>query len=232
MGDNFFADALKDILEKAKEPGREEEYKQWEEAQKQLRITSLFNTSGLPDLFKQKNFSNFTITKENKEAHQRCYDYVMNWEVSKIPGIALFGSVGVGKSHLAAAVVSTLINRYQVSARYANVLHTFEKIRWSYDPNSDEKNPLPALLDCFFLVLDDLGSERPTPWALEQISHIIDYRMSENLPLMITSNVGSLQGLANILDISGDSSIVVSRIIDRIKVMVGFPVKIIGKSWR
>lgn len=230
MADNYFEEALKDVLAKSKEPGRKEEYEEWERKQKENRVNTLFSVSGLPKLYQDKTFSNFKVTTNNGPAYDKCKIYAENWEMAKLPGIALFGSIGVGKSHLAAAVVNELINKYQTRAKYANVLHFFEMVRWSY--GSDEKNPLPLLLDCSFLVLDDLGSERPTPWALEQVSHIVDYRLSECLPMMITSNAGDWAGLVSMLNPEGDSVITVSRIIDRLRVMVSDPVVIKGKSWR
>ena len=38
------------------------------------------------------------------------------------------------------------------------------------------------------LALDDLGMERPTEWAMETLSRLIDSRTMEGLPTIITSN--------------------------------------------
>lgn len=41
-----------------------------------------------------------------------------------------------------------------------------------------------------FLVVDDLGQEMPTQWAVGEIYDLIDYRYGERLPTVITSQFG------------------------------------------
>ena len=40
------------------------------------------------------------------------------------------------------------------------------------------------------LCVDDLGAERPTDWAVETLSRIVDARVSAGLPTVVTSNLG------------------------------------------
>lgn len=40
---------------------------------------------------------------------------------------------------------------------------------------------------CSCLVLDDLGQEPPTEWAVSRIFDLVDHRWSENLPTIVTS---------------------------------------------
>lgn len=228
---------IEDLKEKSKEPERLAHYKKWQEDQRDLNVNLFIKTSGLPSAYRNKSFDFFTVTAENKPAYETCIKYVRNWENWEFMprGLALFGDIGTGKSHLAAAVILDLIKKLLLRAKYANVLHTFELIKESFDGG---KNPLPALLDCDFLVLDDLGSERPTAWALEQTSHIIDYRLSEGLPIMITSNAKNWSGLQKMLlietrgPLNPGLMLPVGRIIDRLREACGDPVVIKGKSWR
>jgi len=229
---------LDDLQEKCRDPERQAEYERWVKENEERDAAVLMKRSGLPYLYREKGFDDFQVTDGTRAAYEACKAYVANWNGGSHSGIALFGDIGTGKSHLAAAVVRELILQHLVSARYANVLHTFEIARWSFD--SEGVNPIPRLLKSAFLVLDDLGSERPTPWALEQSSHIIDYRLAEGLPMMITSNATTWNGLIKMLtyDLPGDPvrrshlALPVSRIIDRLRESVGDPFVMKGKSWR
>lgn len=230
---------LRDLHEKSKDPERKAEYEKYAADQKEAAIKSLMMNAEVPRMYKEKSFDNFTITRQNREAVLACKRYIASWgEASTTASIALFGNVGVGKSHLAVAVVKELISRYSVPARYANILHTFETARWSI--GGDQLNPIPRMISSAFLVLDDLGSERPSTWTLEQVSHIVDYRLIEGLPMMITSNALDWGGLAGMLtmEVRGDPvsrahmGVPIARIIDRLREAVGDPIVIRGKSWR
>lgn len=236
-------DTLKAMLEnletQSQEPERQAEHRRRLDQERQEKLSRLLIQSQVPPAYMDKSFENFTVTDQNRRALDACLKYVERWREGRVKeGMALFGDVGVGKSHLAAAVVLYQIREYGVPAIYANVIHTFEMIRWSF--NTEEENPLRKLLKTPLLVLDDLGSERPTVWTLEQVSHIIDYRLTNELPIFVTSNALQWAGLSRMLtyEIRGDRGsrgymrVTVDRIIDRLRNAIGEPVVIQGKSWR
>jgi DNA replication protein DnaC len=39
------------------------------------------------------------------------------------------------------------------------------------------------------LVLDDIGAERPTEWAQDQIQGLVDYRYMHELPILMATNI-------------------------------------------
>jgi len=230
---------LADLMEKSKDPAIQARYEEIETELRGSKIVELTRRSGIPHKFLMRNFSNFTITKDNGAAYRACFYYCENWkdDPRENRSLLLLGNVGVGKTHLAAAVCHKLILDHLVGAIYANVLHTFEMARDSFQERKE--NPIRPLLTAPFLVLDDLGSERPTPWALEQVCHIIDHRSSEELPVLVTSNAGNWEGMFKMLtmEVRGDPSrseltLPASRIIDRLRDMTGEPLVLAGKSWR
>lgn len=234
------AEILVDLCEKSKEPGRIAAYEEMEKELKENQIVELTRRSRLPHLFLMRNFSNFTVTDDNFPAYQACWDYCGNWidNPRDNRSLLILGNIGVGKTHLAAAVCHKLIEDHMVRVIYASVLHTFEMARMSF--SEGKENPIKPLLRAPFLILDDLGSERPTPWAIEQICHIVDYRFAEELPVMVTSNASSWEGMFKMLtmEVRGDPAsrseltLPASRIIDRLRDMTGDPVVITGQSWR
>lgn len=212
---------------------RDGESLSWMESQRQNDILRLMNMASIPDKYSESSFENFQVTKNTELAYETCLQYVENFqEMKKGSSLALFGNVGTGKTHLAIAVIRELIKRYSIQAIYASVLHTFEMARESFE--SDGINPIPRLRRCAFLVLDDLGSERPTAWTLETLTGIIDYRVSESKPMLITSNAVNWRGLFNHLSgaVMDGSDMAAARIIDRLVEVIKLPVVITGPSWR
>jgi len=54
------------------------------------------------------------------------------------------------------------------------------------------------------LVLDDIGAARPTEWARDRISALVEARLSEERPTIITSD----KGAAQLLDMGYDARLV------------------------
>lgn len=222
------------------EPDAQARYEQWVQDQRRMRIDDLMNRAKIPRLYREASFDDLVVTEDNKEAIQICRSYVETCpeDFRDIKSLALFGVPGVGKTHLAIVVLRELIHRYAIPGRYAHVLHSLEDAKSSF--GGDGVNPINSIKQFPFLVLDDLGSERSTNWALEQVSRIIDFRVNDELPTLITSNANSWSGLVKMLmsesrgDIEARSLVQtpVVRIIDRLRDVVGDPVVIKGKSWR
>jgi DNA replication protein DnaC len=105
-----------------------------------------------------------------------------------ITAMALYihGSVGVGKTGLAWAAMRRLIEQ-GLDADFRNVRDLLAGIRRSYsDPGAPD--PLDGLATVSLLVLDDLGAERPTEWALETIASLIEERYQRELSTIVTTN--------------------------------------------
>ena len=74
------------------------------------------------------------------------------------------------------------------------------------------------------LIIDDLGMERNTEYALEQVYNIIDSRYRTKKPLIVTTNL-------SITEIKGANDTAHKRIYDRILEMC-IPIKFNGESIR
>ena len=80
------------------------------------------------------------------------------------------------------------------------------------------------LMRAELLVLDDLGAERGTDFALEKVYDIIDSRYRLHRPMILTTNL-------TLDEMKGTRDIRYSRIYDRI-FEVCYPVKFTGVSYR
>lgn len=112
--------------------------------------------------------------------------------VERAPGLILIGPAGVGKSHLAAALLMEVIRHSRAYGLFYKTLDLLRLLRESYNP-ATQTTPaeiLQPILTCDLLVLDDLGVERVTEWVAETLNHIVDTRYSTNRPLVCTTNFG------------------------------------------
>ena len=138
--------------------------------------------------------------------HARISDFPQSLGKLKdsMEGVFLTGSRGVGKTHLAVA----LMREAMLAARPVKYLDTYRidlhklplfvsvpelllEIRDTYNGNEiSEKEVIDKYSWVDVLVLDDLGVEKPSEWVLQTLYIIIDRRYREDLRTIITSNLG------------------------------------------
>lgn len=104
----------------------------------------------------------------------------------RVRGLYLVGESGVGKSHLAAAIMRHVLEHAaEKSVAYDSADRLIVKIQDSYS-----RGGVGALIEhraaADLYVLDDLGREKPTTDALRVLVTILDER--EGAPTVITSN--------------------------------------------
>lgn len=109
------------------------------------------------------------------------------------------GPVGTGKTHLAAGyfrrqILATIQRGGFPSSEWGQFIRAvdlFRKIRDCFRENSEETESglIEIFGSCDLLVLDDLGTEKVSDFVEQTLYDIIDHRYSENLPIIITSNL-------------------------------------------
>ena len=109
-------------------------------------------------------------------------------------GSYIFGEPGTGKTYAAAAAVRLAL-KSGLTAKMITAKRLLDAIKEGYDAN--DSYALEDAETVQLLVLDDLGAERPTDWAIETLSSLIDTRYSTDHPTIITSNyrLGELRDL-------------------------------------
>ncbi len=100
-------------------------------------------------------------------------------------GAYVFGDPGTGKTYAAAAAVRLAL-KSGLTARLITSKHLLDAIKRGYDEG--DSYALESAETVQLLVLDDLGAERATDWAIETLSALIDVRYSTDHPTIITSN--------------------------------------------
>lgn len=103
--------------------------------------------------------------------------------------ILLKGSYGTGKTHLAAAAANLSIERGQ-PALFITVPDLLDHLRAAFGPSSEISldTEFEQVKNAELLILDDLGAENPSAWAVEKLYQLLGYRHVNQLPTIITTN--------------------------------------------
>lgn len=119
--------------------------------------------------------------------------------------ILLSGTTGSGKTHLAIATLRGLVQRdaipkaagyFSEDAVFTTVPDLLLAIRSSFSRNDDEAELVGKYTNPAVLVLDDLGADKATEWAITTLYLIIDKRNKELQPTIITTNL-TMQEIEN-----------------------------------
>lgn len=188
--------------------------KEAEEKRKRDRLQYLdsMRRTGFPDAeMREWTFAQSDHTDQKNENIAR--RYVANFDAmrSQGTGLLLCGSVGTGKSFLAAAIANELINQGTPC-----LMTNFSRIisRVSEKFGGDQKY-LDDLNRFDLLIIDDLGSERDTEFTWEKVMNVVDARYRAGLPLIITTNL-------TLKDLADPSDIRRQRVFSRLKEMCVF----------
>jgi DNA replication protein DnaC len=105
-------------------------------------------------------------------------------------GLLLIGPSGVGKTHLAVAMLKNLILHKAIPCLFCDYRDLLKQIQNSYNPSvqTTELDLLRPVFQTEILVLDDLGAVKPTEWVWDTVSVILNTRYNENRTTIITTN--------------------------------------------
>src|ERR1700677_4251766 len=105
------------------------------------------------------------------------------------PGLLLMGPCGVGKTHLAVSALKEIVLR-GYSGLFYDYRELLKEIQNSYNAESQatEMGVLEPVLQAEILVLDDIGSSKPSLWALETVGHVLNTRYNEKRVTLLTTN--------------------------------------------
>ncbi len=105
-------------------------------------------------------------------------------------GLLITGPPGIGKTHIAVAVLRGVISHKRAHGLFYDVRDLLRVIRSTYNPTvrTAEMDVLRPVIEAELLVLDDLGAEKPSEWVEETMNLIVNSRYNERRPTVFTTN--------------------------------------------
>jgi DNA replication protein DnaC len=115
--------------------------------------------------------------------------FVRDYPGAAEKGLLLMGPSGVGKTHLAVAVLKELIRRGHFGL-FCDYRELLKEIQASYNPSSEstEMAILESIRTAEILVLDDLGASKPSDWVRDIVGIVLNARYNERRTTILTTN--------------------------------------------
>lgn len=203
----------------------------WEKEQQQKKkiaeaeaVAQLRKLSLMDEKVKDSTFESFAVTAENARQLKICRRYVEAFDQmqEKNQGMIFWGNPGTGKTFASACIANALLDQQRsvVMTSFVKLIAEVQK----FDSSNDEEAIIRRMNRASLLIIDDLGAERSTDFALERVYNIIDSRYRARKPMILTTNL-SLRQMQSTQDIR------YARIYDRV-FEVCYPVEFKGQSWR
>ncbi|MDQ2936782.1 MAG: ATP-binding protein [Acidobacteriota bacterium] len=144
----------------------------------------------IPPRFRECSFHNYYPKNDSQYfAHSFASRLVDEYPAVET-GLLFMGTVGVGKTHLAIAVLKELIAKKGVSCLFYESGSLLKAIQDSYNPISQtsEMRVLAPVYQAEVLVLDELGATVPTNWVRDTMYQIINTRYNNKKLTIFTTN--------------------------------------------
>jgi len=160
------------------------------------RVERLLADARIPKRYEHCDLDSYV---PNHESQKKAKMYVQRF-LDKYPqidvGLLFLGTCGVGKTHLAVALLKHVIIQKGDGGLFYDFRDLLREIQgsWNSISQTSELNVLRPVLEARILVLDELGANKPTEWVRDTIAHIINCRYNDKKLTIFTSNYPDTAG--------------------------------------
>lgn len=162
------------------------------------RTEQLLRQARITPRYKDCVFENFDIRKDKLSgqpnpslAAAKLYAQRFVEEYPTDFGLLFVGPTGVGKTHLAVAVLRELIIRKGVECLFYDFRDLLKEIQGSWNPvsQSSELRILQPVIDAEVLLLDEMSALNPSDWVKETLAYVINSRYNQKKVTLITTTL-------------------------------------------
>ena len=219
--------------EKAKEYWKKKDTQEYEtNKRKHFKkfIDNIYKQNYIGRKYQEMNFVNFYIDSNNEYAVKIAKDYIYkNKDKVQANGLIITGKSGVGKTHLVAAIANKLIENDKI-VLMGRLTTLLDMIKETFRDNNKSENELIELYsNVDMIMIDDLGTEKISSWALEKLYTIIQNRCENGLPIIITTRFDK-EGLIERFSYSNDQDLVDATISKLYQMCYGITLKSMKKE--
>jgi DNA replication protein DnaC len=138
-----------------------------------------------------KTFETFSlregeVSREASRSLRAAFEFAKRYASEPRGWLLLSGDPGLGKTHLAAAIANHQLKQ-NAPVLFVSVLSLFDCLRAAFATHAyaaviqilDKTNSAPLL------ILDDLTTKSASPWLIDKLYQILDYRYTKQLPTVL-----------------------------------------------
>lgn len=139
--------------------------------------------------FESFETGNASLEEARETAMRYCSRYPFS-EADEGLGLLFTGDNGVGKTHLAVAVLAELVGSKGARGQFWDFNELIREIKNSYNPETrmSEEQVLEPVIAADVLLLDDLGAWKMTDWMIDTLFYILNSRYLAKRVTIITTN--------------------------------------------
>lgn len=172
-------------LELEKEKQLIEEFEKYRKEEFNKKIKKYYGTDFITEQFKNQILDNFIVNETNKNMKYVAQKFIQKFKNTET-GIIFVGRNGTGKTHIATSIANEL-RKENIPIIFGTLTDLVEKYNKSYKEHTEiELTKLYTKVD--LLIIDDLGVENMNDWMLSKLFVIVNERMKNELPIIITTN--------------------------------------------
>jgi DNA replication protein DnaC len=164
------------------------------------RAEARLRAAQIPERYRDCKIENYKLdlpgsAPSHAKARAKAMRFIEDWKACD-RGLLFVGTVGVGKTHLAVAILRTLVEENGVKGVFCDFSDLLERIQATFSRgNTDSADDVLApYRDAELLVLDELGARRPTDWVRDVLYGLINTRYNRRRITLVTSNYGDAVG--------------------------------------
>lgn len=159
------------------------------------RATSALVAAGITPRFADATFDNYQVESDpQRKALSKCQNYAERFPENFRLGrsLLLTGNVGCGKTHLATAIVRTVVaDRGRALIIPASDIFSIAKASMVPGSGYTDWDVVRHLAPLDLLVIDEVGCQKGSEYELSLLHNIIDRRYQAVLPTVLISNLNA-----------------------------------------
>jgi len=163
------------------------------ECQSILRRDLRFAAAAIPRRYEHCTLESFRAESAAlKTAKRRVEEFVDTWPATdEGRGLLFMGACGSGKTHLAVSALVEIVRTGKPGrVLFRNFQDLIQEIQASFESDEvpSKSELLRPMLDADLLVLDELGSQKPTTFVQDTLYYVINTRYNDQRATIFTTN--------------------------------------------
>lgn len=153
-----------------------------------LALPPRFDHATLTNYIPQGNKGSTSLSSQ-RWARRECELFVEKFQ-ERDSGLLLLGPCGVGKTHLAIAILKAITEQHGTRCIFSDTRKLLKDIQATYnsEAKATEQSIVEPLITTEVLLLDEIGVSNPSTWVVETLFHLVNTRYLENKITLFTSN--------------------------------------------